>query len=268
MTKGFRLHNRVVGSISNSSCCEPIMNRLLSPPEAKLQESFQETLDSWHAEEETSSVFLRRAADTAHNCFAPVHYESGYAYPLIVWLHGHQGNECELSRVVPLISLRNHVAVSPRGTMADSNTRGTYSWQQSAEGIDQATQRVHDCIEIAKERFHVNPDRVFIAGYQCGGTMALRIGLEHPDLFAGAISLGGPMPSGFRPLRRINEARKLPLLLSASQDGTNYPLADVMGDLRLLHFAGCSLSLRLYPAGNDLTTNMLSDVDSWIFEQF
>ena len=97
--------------------------------------------------------------------------------------------------------------------------------------------------------------------------MALRIGLERPESFAGAISLSGSLPIGGCPLKRINDARGLPLLLSVSPDRTNYSLEQVMENVRLMHFAGSSLSLRLYPEGDKLTNVMLSDVDHWILER-
>ena len=96
--------------------------------------------------------------------------------------------------------------------------------------------------------------------------MAHRIGMEFPELFAGAISLGGPVPRGSRPLRHINRVRQLPLLLAVSPD-QNYSINKVMEDLRFLHSAGCSLNLRLYPEGDQLTTTMLSDMDCWVMEQ-
>ena len=56
--------------------------------------------------------------DAGHALFAPLHYESNYAYPLIVWLHGANDDERQLKRIMPFVSLRNYVAVSPRGTVA------------------------------------------------------------------------------------------------------------------------------------------------------
>ena len=69
-----------------------------------------------------SSEVDRRAAflrlpDAARALFAPMHYESNYAYPLIVWLHGANDDERQLKRIMPFVSLRNYVAVSPRGTV-------------------------------------------------------------------------------------------------------------------------------------------------------
>ncbi|MCA9230413.1 MAG: hypothetical protein KDA57_07165 [Planctomycetales bacterium] len=220
--------------------------------------------------DETGQVGLQRAG-ASHCLFAPIHYEQRYAYPLIVWLHSGVSNEQELREVMPLVSVRNYVAVAPRGTDRVEGIRGAFTWNQSPSSIETAMDRVRQCVETAQERFRIHRERIFIAGYAAGGTMAIRLGLEYPDQFAGAISLGGAMPRGSRPLKRIAEARKLPLLLSVSPSGSSdldgYSLDQVMADVRLLHSAGSSLSVRLYPEGDGLTTVMLSDVDNWIMER-
>jgi len=197
-----------------------------------------------------------------------MHYEAGYAYPLIVWLHGPQSNEDELRQVMPMISVRNHVAIAPRGTRQVADVRGAFGWGDSADDIAEAGDRVQDCIAIAQERFNIHPDRIFVAGYSAGGTMAHRLGMEFPRQFAGAISLGGRVPRGSRLLKNINQARQMPLLLSVSPTTEKYSTEQVMDDLRLLHSAGLSLSLRLYPDGDELTTVMFSDLNHWVMEQF
>ncbi len=224
--------------------------------------------DNWGGERESPIWGNLGETTLSHSLFTPIHYEHGYAYPLIVWLHGPVSNEQELRDVMPLISVRNFVAVAPRGTdCVSSGSRNAFGWNQSAHEIAEAAERVRNCIGVAQDRFHIHPERIFVAGHAEGGTMALRLGLEHPDRFAGAISLGGPMPSGDCPLKRINDARKLPLLLSVSPDRNKYSLDHVMENVRLLHFAGSSLSLRLYPEGDELTTTMFSDVNQWVMER-
>ena len=202
-----------------------------------------------------------------YSIFVPIHYEPGYAYPLIVWMHGPGDNENQLRTVLPLVSMRNHVAISPQGTDLDVGQRGAFCWKQSGPSILEASDRTLDCIRIAMERYHIHPERVFIAGYDCGGTMAMRIALENPEYFAGAISIGGPLSRGQNLLRRINDARHLPLLFAVSSESSQYPPADACDDLRLLHAAGFSLDLRQYPCGDELTTKMLSDMDAWILNR-
>jgi phospholipase/carboxylesterase len=46
-----------------------------------------------------------------------------------------------------------------------------------------------------------------------------------------------------------------------------YPSTVVCDDLRLLHTAGLSITVREYPCGDEIDLNMLQDVDRWIMEQ-
>jgi phospholipase/carboxylesterase len=188
---------------------------------------------------------------------------------------------------MPFISLRNYVAVSPRGTVAaddrkayDSSgphaqaagsDRGAgrvgYAWEQTEKQILLAESRVLEAVEHARQTFNIAPRRIFLAGFGCGGTMAFRIALNLPDIFAGALSLGGPFPLGFNPLAQLVRARGLKWLLSTGRESRRYPPDRVCENLRLLYAAGMSISLRQYPCGDDLTTQMLGDIDRWIMEQ-
>ncbi|MCH2115167.1 MAG: hypothetical protein MK171_09705 [Pirellulales bacterium] len=220
----------------------------------------------WLGRRELSTIGAPDMSGVAHCFFAPIHYESGYEYPLIVWMHGDGSHEEELWQLMPQLSVRNYVAVAPRGTQDRTGLGGGFGWGDSADELAEASERTRQCIELARQRYTIHPNRTFIAGYAEGGTMAQRIGMENPDLFAGAISLGGPVPRGGCPLRNINQARHLPLLLAVSPNANNYSSEEVLDDLKLLHYAGFSLSLRLYPEGDGLTTTMLSDVNDWVME--
>jgi phospholipase/carboxylesterase len=142
-----------------------------------------------------------------------------------------------------------------------------YGWGQSEEVIRQAEQRVFDSIDAVREEFHVARERCFLAGFDCGGTMAFRVAMNYPDCFAGVLSLCGGFPCGWTPLGRLTEARRLPVLLSVGRGSRKYPSTAVCDHLRLFHTAGLSVTLRQYPCGHELTPQMLADVDRWIMEQ-
>ncbi len=206
------------------------------------------------------------AVTPPHTTFAPLHYEPGYAYPLVVWLHGRAGNEQQLRRVMPHLSLQNFVAVAPRGTSSLSTRRPEFNWQQTEDEIAEAETRVLLSIVAAQERFNIHAERVFLAGVNAGGTMAVRIGWNHPEWFAGVATLGGPLPTRYCPLRRVNELRRLPCLVCACRASRKYPEDHVCRDLRLMHSAGCVVALRQYPGDDELTTGMLSDLNGWMME--
>ncbi|MEM8734816.1 MAG: hypothetical protein AAGG44_11365, partial [Planctomycetota bacterium] len=107
--------------------------------------------------------------------FGPECYERRYEYPLIVWLHSCHSSEQELECVMPELSLRNYVSCAPRGTSACDDEGKFYRWAQSAASSAIAEEIVFESIALAQKTFSVASDRVFLAGFGGGGTMAWRI---------------------------------------------------------------------------------------------
>ena len=218
-------------------------------------------------------MFSTTPHDTIHTTFAPMHYTAGYSYPLIVWLHGPGCDERQLMRIMPLVSMRNHVAVAPRGVVISAASEPaasqliTYGWSHEEQDLQEAEQRIFDSIEMTFRRFNVDSRQIFLAGFDTGGTMAFRVAMNHPYKFAGVLSLGGSLPSGGAPMSRLPEARELAIFLAVGRRSSVYDEAQVCEDLRLLHTAGMSITLRAYPCGHEISPQMLGDVDSWIIEQ-
>ncbi len=216
-----------------------------------------------------SGLFRLSECDLPLAFFGPKHYEANYAYPLIVWLHSPGGDERQLTSIMPVISLRNYVAVAPRGLCPGSEACGGrgYVWPQTQKHIFQAECRVLDAIEAAHAKYHVAENRVFLAGFGSGGTMAFRVGMNDPARFAGVLSICGPFPTGHTPFGCLAEARHLPVFLALGRDSRVYPPERACENLKLFHAAGISVTLRQYPCGQQLSEQMLRDVDRWIIEQ-
>jgi len=255
------------------------MNRLSSS--VMLEEMNAMVSDSQDTDDylEESSVHnavldgLSTPADQAEICsiFTPLHYEPNYAYPLLIWLHGKGENEHHLRQVMPKISMRNYAAVAPRGTLPLGHERlpqlsDAFTWSLSDTHTSEAMDRVCAAIERAEQRLRIDRSRIFLAGSGTGGTMALQIGMTLPERFSGIISVGGPLPRQDTPLAHLTTSRGLPLLLTVDRHNKKYPDALVCKDLRLLHIAGMTVTLRQYPAGDALSGSMLSDIDQWIME--
>ncbi|MGD9632080.1 MAG: alpha/beta hydrolase [Pirellulales bacterium] len=247
------------------------MNRIESAPKILSAESHTPSIPTSLSTRTVERIHQHGRDVTPHATFAPIHYEPGYAYPLVIWLHGQEGDEQQIRQIMPRLSMRNYVAIAPRGTCEIRGDeigagRRSYAWRQSADSIDEAESRVLDCIAIASGRFHVHTQRVFLAGVGCGGTMALRTAWNHPGRFAGVATFGGSLPSQNRPLRNVNALRSLPCFVATGRTSRQYPEATVCNDLRLLHSAGCRVALRQYPCGDELTTTMLEDLNRWMME--
>jgi len=176
--------------------------------------------------------------------FVPQGYESGYDYPLLVWLP-EPGSRFDLGRAMTRLSLRNYVAVQPSGPE-------TAMWR---------------AIDRVRDRLSIHPRRIWLIGQGSGGTEALRAACRHPGEFAGGISLGGRFPLGESALARLDDVRRLPMMLCCRA-------ADVAADpttldetLRLFHAAGGTLAVRIYQRGGPLSRAVLADVNRWLMEE-
>jgi phospholipase/carboxylesterase len=133
--------------------------------------------------------------------------------------------------------------------------------------IASAEQSILHAIARARSRFNVHAERIFVVGYGAAGTMALRMALRNPQRFAGAASLNGRFPERHAPLAQLDRARQLKLLISHCRDSQSYPIDRVCQELSLFHTAGMAIHLRQYPCEDELTTQMLKDLDAWLMEQ-
>ena len=143
-----------------------------------------------------------------------------------------------------------------------------YRWRPVDDCSDAAGQRVDECIELARERFNIAPRRIFLAGFDAGGSMALRVAFDRPDRFCGVLSLCGQFPARKAGLGNLLAIRRLPVFITAGRYSEEYASPAVCEDLRLLHSAGVSITLRQYPCAQELSPQMLADMDRWIIEQF
>jgi phospholipase/carboxylesterase len=208
-------------------------------------------------------------ASDCHFYVAPLHYEPNYSYPLVVWLHGPHNNENQLKQIMPLVSLRNYVGAAPRATAAsehDDGARIKFCWRPDEAHVQLAEERLWECIDGARRRFNLAAERIFLAGLEDGGTMALRLALRNPGQFAGALSFGGAFPADRAPLARLHAVRRLPLFFATTWESVLYPQARLCEDLRLFHSAGLAVTVRHYRGEDGLTKLMLADMDRWIME--
>ena len=248
------------------------MNRLEAPsfPAESAWLTSIATSDSGEFNSQFSVDTLGKRPDWSAPCapiesFAPVHYEPGYAYPLVVWLHGAGQSERDLPEVMTHISTRNCVGVAPRSPQSTSELESSdLAWRQTPDAIAAAEERILEAIEHARQQFNIHSDRVFVAGVGEGGAAALRVALARPDLFAGAATFEGPAPTNHSLLRQFGAVRGLPIFLASSSESESYPQSKLCRDLRLLYTAGCSIKICQEIGEGELTTSMLADFDRWM----
>ncbi len=113
----------------------------------------------------------------------PPEYHHGRSYPVLFVLHeGGEKPEDMLKRWSSLATQHGYILVAPEWRAASGD-----SYEYTAE----EHRAVLDVLRDLRQRFQVDSDRVFVFGLGEGAKMAYDVGLSHPDLFAGVLTMGG-----------------------------------------------------------------------------
>jgi phospholipase/carboxylesterase len=199
--------------------------------------------------------------------FLPTGYEPNYPYPLLVFLHGHGGSEEQVLSLAPRLSRRNYVCIGLRGPHpVDPRADGgpAFSWGLDGQNDARVEEYVFRAVEQTRRKYHVHSERIYLAGFCEGATLAYRLGLLFPDRFAGIISLNGCMPRHGGPLLRLPDVRHLRVLIGHGIANAVVPLALARGDFRLFYAAGLAVRMHTYPATHRIHPHMLRDINRWV----
>jgi enterochelin esterase family protein len=136
----------------------------------------------------------------------------GERYAVVYLLHGYQGNEVEWfnsGQIAPVLDAA--IAAGEIPPLIVVTPAGGNSWyvdnpDRNGSG-NMATALTTDFIAAVDSRFPTLACREarIVAGFSMGGTGAVVLGLDHPDLYMGVISLSGRFP----PLMAADPAPKL-----------------------------------------------------------
>jgi predicted esterase len=119
--------------------------------------------------------------------FYPNGYDSTKNWPLIVAMHGGNGNYENFSE--PWRGLADQVRaiiVFPPGIIRESEVTNT--WESRMDRIDSA---IEGLVHYFTDRGLADPKEVYLTGFSQGAQASIELTLLHPNLFRGAIALSG-----------------------------------------------------------------------------
>lgn len=195
-----------------------------------------------------SQIELQIPRHTADDLHVPDHYESGYAYPLIVWLTSADGPQRDFRALMRRISDRNCFGIAVR----------------NRPGL-----RLEDCIFETvvglRRKYHLHSERIYLAGVGDEAVLALQTGLARPEWFGGIVALSADLPSQYRWLPRFDELRGKRVLLGAGRDDV-VQVESVQRLQRLLWSAGLSARACSYDFRDQIDDGLLREIDRWMMQ--
>lgn len=200
---------------------------------------------------------------------APLHYQAGYQYPLLVWLHSSGHNERQIEHVMPHISTRNYVGVGVRAPRATDVRGFGFDWLSGHAGIAKACEIVASAIEQAQAIYSIHPERIILAGYGSGATMACQLAMRHSDRYAGVVRAGGQFPNsqGTIPDFKGLRSRRLPMLWLQAINGVDDEPQSLVRDIAMAQLIRAQVEIRQYEDNDVMNTAALKDIDRWCFDK-
>jgi phospholipase/carboxylesterase len=202
--------------------------------------------------------------------FLPTGYEPNYPYPLLVFFHGHGGSDEQILKLAPRLSRRNYVCIGLRGPQSIDqrpNGQAAYTWDPNGGCNTVIEDYIFRAIEQTRRNYHIHSERIYLAGFCEGATLAYRLGLSFPERFAGIIALNGTMPQACGPIFRYPQMRQLQVFIGHGIANAVVPLASAKKDFRALYTAGVDVRLHTYLATHRLHPDMLRDINRWIIDR-
>ncbi|MCF4994797.1 phospholipase [Pseudomonas syringae] len=127
---------------------------------------------------------------------AQVHADSDKR-PLVIFLHGYGSNEADLIGMkFQLPAQYNYLSVQAPLALGE----GRYQWfRKKGEGayngetndLKVSGQKLRDFIAQAAQKYHVDPDKVYLIGFSQGAMMTYEVGLRPPTPVGGIAALSG-----------------------------------------------------------------------------
>ena len=184
-----------------------------------------------------SYVFEDTGVDVPYALFVPSTYEASRPAPLIVALHG-LGRPYDwmmgYEGFIDFAERGGYVVVSPLGYHPRGwyGSRG-YGVPAGAAGRDDAAplpenlgrlseQDVMNVLEIARERFNIDEDRIYLWGHSMGGAGSYHLAARYPDLWA-AVAVAAPAPLRER-LDEVTWFRNVPVLVLHGDEDRTVPV--------------------------------------------
>lgn len=161
-----------------------------------------------------SYVFPATGETIPYALFVPSTYNSNNMAPLLVSLHGLGRTYDWLMGYEGLLDqaeANGYIVVTPLGY----TRRGWYGSRavEDSEDAKYSEQDVMNVLQLVRDEFTVDPNRIYLWGHSMGGAGTYHIAAKHPDLFAG-LGVAAPAPEDDASIEAtLEKIRHLPILV-------------------------------------------------------
>lgn len=196
------------------------------------------------------------------------------ASPVLVLLHGMGGNKTDLMSLGTMLEAQFSVLsvrapiIMPEGGHSWYNVRFAPSPIIDSDQAEASRLMMIDFLNDAMQRYKLEPNGVFLAGFSQGAIIAASVSLTRPDLVAGLVMMSGRILSQFKTqVASRTDLERLNVFVAHGRNDQRLPLFHAHETRDWLEDLGVNLTYQEYPSGHEIAANEYRDVARWLLEK-
>ncbi|MFW9078956.1 alpha/beta hydrolase [Pseudomonas sp. P2757] len=192
--------------------------------------------------------------------------------PLVVFLHGYGSNEADLIGMkFQLPKHYNYLSVQAPMSLGE----GRFQWfRKKGEGVYNgetddlklSSQKLREFIAAAAQKYHAQPDKVYLIGFSQGAMMSYEVGLRRPAVVGGIAALSGRLlPVLKAELKAQQQRPPLNIFIGHGTADDRVPYSAGTEADALLQKLSYKPQFHAYPGvGHSISAAELRDLNAWL----
>lgn len=198
-------------------------------------------------------------------------------FPAIITFHGWGASAHDLLGLAQILHGGRALVLCPQGPVAVPFGNGQYGYgwftlrpgqPPDPEEFRRAADALRGFVDLALQRYPIDPKRVVLAGFSQGGVMGYELALREPSRFAGLAALSTWFPSVLaQNLPKVPEQEGFPVLITHGTRDDRIEIEKARESREALRPYGVSLTYRELDMGHEIRQDSLRVVVSWMEEK-
>ena len=221
-------------------------------------------------------MIVERTTQQRTNLYYDLYVPDGdatVARPLLIALHGYEGNKESMMALAQRINSRDFIIASvqgPNGFFVRSESQPNkpkigFGWMMQfkvEETIRLHHQTLLSVIEETAAEHKIDRDAVFLLAFSQSVSLNYRFAFTHPGVVRGVIAVCGGIPGDWDQDKYHNSDTDL--LIVAGESDEFYPLDRTRNFKDAMARRSPSVEFRSFPVGHIFPRESLSIIDDWI----
>lgn len=199
----------------------------------------------------------------------PTNMTHGQKYPAIFLLHGLGSNEDDMLQLVNHFKGQCHI-FSLRGPISHKPGFAYYTFEEegkpSREVFDKMIIITKDFILEAIEEYNLNPEKIYVIGFNQGAAVAQTLTLVLGNTIRGTVALSGFIPKHVKDEYKVLPIENSRIFISHGEFDYVYPIqwGEESKDFFIEH--GANVTYKTYSDGHGVSPDNLRDFVDFIIE--